>query len=250
VRAAAEAAGVPLPLDALWAGLAGAGSEEERRAMSEALSAAGLAAQVSVGTDVEAAFHSAFGSGPGVLLLAGTGSVSWARGPSGETVRVGGWGERLGDEGSGYAIGLKALRAVVRAHDGRGATTRLTAGVLEAVGRDEAEQLVGWIASAEKGDVAALVPVVVSAEAVGDPVAREILVDAAAALRLHLEAILERAGPWPEPPDLVLWGGLLQEEGAPLRQAVERLVAELPLRLRPRRLDAALGAAHLALSGL
>jgi N-acetylglucosamine kinase-like BadF-type ATPase len=122
--------------------------------------------------------------------------------------------------------------------------------VLEAVGRDEAEQLGGWIASAEKGDVAALVPVVVSAEAVGDPVAREILVDAAAALRLHLEAILERAGPWPEPPDLVLWGGLLQEEGAPLRQAVERLVAELPLRLRPRRLDAALGAAHLALSGL
>jgi len=246
VRAAANKAGVPLPIDFLWAGLAGAGAPGPRAAVTRSLSGLDLSDGVVVGTDVEAAFHDAFGSGPGVLIIAGTGSVAWARGPSGEAVRVGGWGDKLGDEGSGFEIGLQALRAVARAHDGRGPATSLIAGVLARLGLVDAEALIPWAATAGKRDVAALVPVVVDADTAGDPVARGILSAAVEALRSHLEAVVQRAGPWTEPPELVLCGGLLQE-GGPLGCFAAALAEGLPVRPEGRRIDPAMGAARLAL---
>lgn len=245
VRAAAERADVPLPVDVLWAGLAGAGTREARVAVTEELRPLGVAERVVVGTDVEAAFHDAFGQGPGVLLIAGTGSIAWARGASGEAVRVGGWGERLGDEGSGFAIGTAALRAVARAADGRGPGTLLVDAVLEGLALDRVDTLVPWAAKASKGDVAGLVPLVARAAAEGDAVAAGLLGEAVPALCDHLRAVLERAGPWPRPPELVLWGGLLSPGGA-LHEAMVEAVGAFPVRLRCGDIDPALGAARLA----
>ena len=90
VRAAAVEGGVKLPVRALWAGLAGAGREAARDAVTDALSRVGLAEAIEVGTDVEAAFHDAFGKGTGVMLIAGTGSIAWARDERGVMHRVGG----------------------------------------------------------------------------------------------------------------------------------------------------------------
>jgi len=73
VRSAAVDGEIRLPVSVLWAGLAGAGSQAARRIIEDKLSGTGLADTVQVGTDVEAAFFDAFGSGPGVLLIAGTG---------------------------------------------------------------------------------------------------------------------------------------------------------------------------------
>lgn len=72
---AAEAAGRTLPCTALWAGIAGAGRETVRASAEMAVQRAGLARAARVGTDVEAAFH-AFADGPGILLVAGTGSIA------------------------------------------------------------------------------------------------------------------------------------------------------------------------------
>lgn len=247
-REAVTAAGGTLPVGALWAGLAGAGAREVRLAVTKELVAADLARSVVVGTDVEAAFHDMFAEGPGVLLIAGTGSIAWARGPDGRTIRVGGWGERLGDEGSGYAIGLAALRAVARATDGRGPSTSLVDAVMERVGAETPRKLIPWAAGAAKGDVAALVPLVSVAASAGDAVAAEILERAVSDLSAHLAAAVERAGPWPEPPELALWGGLLGE-GGPLREAVVREAGSYPVRLSDRPVDPAMGAAKLALAG-
>jgi len=245
VRAAAERADIHLPVDVLWAGLAGAGTREARVAVAEELQPLGVAERVLVGTDVEAAFHDAFGEGPGVLLIAGTGSIAWARGASGETVRVGGWGERLGDEGSGFAIGTAALRAVARAADGRGPETLLVDAVLEGLTLDRVDALIPWAAKASKGDVAGLVPLVARAAAEGDAVAAGLLGEAVPALCDHLRAVLERAGPWPQPPELVLWGGLLAPGGV-LHQVMVEAVGAFPARLRCCDIDPALGAARLA----
>ena len=244
VRAAA--AGTPLPVSVLWAGLAGAGRETVREAATRVLEVEELAVEVVVGTDVEAAFSAAFGNGPGILLIAGTGSIASARGDDGGVVRVGGWGERLGDEGSGYAVGLEALRAVARATDGRGPATGLTQHVLGHLGLSRAEDLIAWIATADKRDVAALVPMVVGASAEGDPVASSIMAGAVADLVKHAAVALERAGPWTEPPELVLCGGLL-EEGGPLREATERAVSGCAVRSAARGIDPAMGAARTAL---
>lgn len=249
VRAATARAGTALPADALWAGLAGAGREAARRAVTAELEGHGLAARVHVGTDVEAAFHAAFPEGPGILLVAGTGSIAWARDAQGRVARTGGWGQLLGDEGSGYAIGLGALRAVVRGEDGRGVATLLRGQVLAALGVDRTETLISWASAASKADVARLVNVVDDAAGRGDAVADELLSAAVADLERHVTALVARTGPWPAPPGVALSGGLIAE-GGPLRARVLARLAALPVAVRADAVDAALGAARLALAML
>jgi N-acetylglucosamine kinase-like BadF-type ATPase len=249
VHAAAEKAGVQLPVDRMWAGLAGAGLRAGRLAVERELGAAGLAQRVVVGTDGEAAFFDAFGDGPGVLLISGTGSIVWARNSSGGVVRVGGWGERLGDEGSGFAIGMSALRAVARGEDGRGPATALRRLVLEHLSLDGPEGLISWTALASKGDVAALVPLVSRAASEADPVAMSILDVAVSDLGAHLGTALHRTGPWPEPPELVLWGGLLSR-GGPLRGPMIQAAGAYAVRIGTRQVDPAMGAVKMALASL
>jgi glucosamine kinase len=245
VRAAAEQGGVALPAAALWAGLAGAGERSARRAVTEALSGLGLAEAITVGTDVEAAFEDAFGDGPGGMLIAGTGSIALARDLDGATHRVGGWGQHLGDEGSGHWVAMEALRGVVRAHDGRGPSTALREAVMEQLGLEGPTGLIRWAASASKGEVAALVPLVAGASSAGDAVARNILGRAADLLAGQLAAVLERSGPWAQKPRIALWGGLIWE-GGPLRDLLLRAIHTQELTLVERELDPPMGAARRA----
>jgi glucosamine kinase len=249
VRGAAERACVDLPAALLWAGLSGAGHEPGRLAVSALLERAGLAKRVVVGTDVRAAFHAACPEGPGILLIAGTGSIAWARTPEGEIGRAGGWGQHLGDEGSGYAIGLGALRAVVRAEDGREGATLMRDDVLRVLALADPVELIPWAASAGKAEVAGLVPIVVRAASSGDPAASQLLDEATRELTKHVAAILDRMGPWPVPPPLFLWGGLIGEEG-PLRERLVRELGLMDVELRGGHVDPTLGAARLALAAL
>jgi glucosamine kinase len=248
VRAAADSGGLALPGAVLWAGLAGAGHEETRAAVERGLAGAGLARRVRVGTDAEAAFHAAFPDGPGLMLIAGTGSVAWGRGAAGE-VRVGGWGQQLGDEGSGYAIGLSAVRAIVRAEDGRAAPTLLRDAILGALQLDAPVELIPWAASASKSQFAALVPLVGGCGSKGDETAREILEEATADLEAHVRGILAKSGPWRSRPGLLLYGGVIAPGGT-LRDALIGRLASQPVDVLPDAVDAASGAASLALASL
>lgn len=260
VRRAARAAGATLPLDGLWAGLAGAGREEARAGVEAALRSRGLARRVDVGTDVEAAFHDAFGDGPGVLLLAGTGSVAWARDSRGEMARAGGWGQWLGDEGSGWALGIAALRALVRAADGRGPATGLWPAVRRALGLPEdagEDALVPWVAGASKAQVAALAPVVAGVAAAGDAVAAGLLDAAAAALVEHVKTLSFRvsaetsegaAGSSAVEYSVALAGGLLTGEDGVLRTRVLARLKAAGYAVRPDLVDALRGAGRRALS--
>ncbi len=246
-RAAAEQAG-GRQIAGLCCGLAGAGREHERAALEDALRATGVAERVRVTTDAEAALADALGpTGAGILVIAGTGSIAWGRDARGKTARAGGWGLLLGDEGSAYALGMAALHAVVRARDGRGQPTSLTAAVLEATGAAAPEGLIAWAAGASKGDLGALAPLVAEAAPAGDLAARAILENAAQELGMHVLALHFRLGPWAEAPLLALAGGLLAP-GGPLRTpviaALERLL--VPVRPLERAVDAGAGAAALA----
>ncbi|MFN8579797.1 MAG: BadF/BadG/BcrA/BcrD ATPase family protein [Gemmatimonadaceae bacterium] len=86
-------------------GVAGVGRDEERQALHAALATRGIAEDIVVVTDAEVALEDAFGDGPGVLLIAGTGSICFGRGPAGALSRCGGWGPTIGDEGSGAWLG-------------------------------------------------------------------------------------------------------------------------------------------------
>jgi len=124
-RRAAAQAGLDLPVERAVVGAAGAGRSQEQAELEAALVEAGVARHVRVLADGEVALAAAFGTGPGILVNAGTGSIAYARDPSGELHRAGGYGWQLGDEGGGYWLGRRALDVAARSRDGRGAGSTL-----------------------------------------------------------------------------------------------------------------------------
>lgn len=239
-------AGVELPAAAVWVGLAGAGRPEVQEPIEEALVEERLARRARVGADAEATLHDAFGEGPGILVIAGTGSVAFARSEDGRIERAGGWGTRLGDEGSGYAVGISALIAVARARDTRGPATALTTILLDALDLDEPEDLVAWVSGAAKSDVAALAPAVAEAARAGDDVALAIVRRAVSELRDTALAALRLGGPWTEAPRVALAGGLVGPDGS-LRGEVLHELEEASFVVSPKIVLAERGAARLAL---
>ena len=245
-REVASKGGADLPVAGLWAGIAGAGTEPTRGVVEAALREAGLASHTAVGADAETTFHDAFPSGPGILLISGTGSIALGRGVDGSRVRVGGWGVHLGDEGSGYRIGMYALRALAQGEDGRGVSTDLRDPVLKVLGMARPADLIKWMATARKADVAALVPLICEVAEAGDPAATIVIEKAVDELVEHVRTLMRRLEPWPAPPEVALAGGLVDENG-PLRPRVIRAIEALPCRLQDRALDGARGAYSLAM---
>jgi glucosamine kinase len=125
----------------------------------------------------------------------------------------------VGDEGSGFAIGIAALRSVMQAHDRRSPPTVLTERILTAVAGGEAPMLVDWSERASKADIAGFAPFVLEAAEQGDALAVAIVDDAASALALHVHVLIERLGPWEATPRLSFGGGLLTRAST-LRTAV------------------------------
>ena len=116
-------------------GLAGVQSEADAQRVVDALRLF-TDVPVAVTDDSEAALIGAFGGSPGIVVIAGTGSIACGRNERGELRRIGGHGFLLGDEGGGYWIGREVMRAVLRADDGSGPQTALTDVVEAAFGSD------------------------------------------------------------------------------------------------------------------
>jgi len=178
-----------------------------------------------VTSDASIALESVFADSPGVLLIAGTGSIAHARDAGGALRRVGGLGWRFGDEGSGYALGRSALSAAVAGHEGRGSPTTLTAALQEATRARSQDQLFAWMRDADVPSVARLAEVACDLADTGDAVAVSLVDDAGSALAKHVVAMV---GHFPEGDDipLALGGGLLRSD-TPVRQ---RLLTELATR--------------------
>ena len=119
---------------AVCLGVAGVDRQDDDRVVRAIMRRLGFRSQSLVVNDALVALVAGVGDEPGVVLIAGTGSIAYGVNEDGYAARAGGWGYVLGDEGSGYWIGRQALIAVVREADGRGPRTRLTALVLEHFG--------------------------------------------------------------------------------------------------------------------
>jgi N-acetylglucosamine kinase-like BadF-type ATPase len=205
---------------ALVVGAAGAGREPERTGLEGALRAAALADHVRVTTDGEIALVAAFGEGPGILLLAGTGSGACARLPSGDIRRTGGHGWQFGDEGSGYALARSALAAVARASDGRGPGTALMDALTQAARLDTVDALLRWARGAPRAAVAEMAAAVQRTALNGDPVARQLVEDAARDLVAHVGPLRSHFPAGRSVP--VSMAGGLVGAGTLMRQAVTR----------------------------
>lgn len=144
--------------------------------------------------DALGALMSVHGELRGNVLVAGTGAIALGANAAGEIIRVGGWGHLIGDEGSGYDIGRKALAAAVASLDGYGPHSLLEETIPEYLGLTELVEISGWLYRHKymTKEVAALVPVVVQAAQTGDWVARKILVGSGAALGRLARALLQK----------------------------------------------------------
>jgi glucosamine kinase len=190
---------------AVTMGMPGFGEVRELDRAVSALVTAGMGRIGVIRNDVEMAFHGAFPEGNGLLLLAGTGSMGIAGGPSG-IARVGGWGETFGDEGSGYWIGRQALGIASRELDGRlpatGFAEKLCAALDLSLERDPLV-LMGWTArqAHARSAIASLARIVDDFAADGDTRAINLLRDAARYLAEHYAAGVTKGGlaadaPW------------------------------------------------------
>jgi hypothetical protein len=202
-------AGLPHPLTALCAGLAGVGNETERLAVENALAAEGVAGRVRIVTDGEIALEGrAGGRGGGADDRGHRLRRLRARGG-----RAGGAVRRVGDVRGrrGERVLHRPLRhrRALRAADGRGPATTLLAELMAEMGVDTASGIPPWVGRAAKGDIAALSRHVTAAADAGDGVALEVLRREAGELALHPRALARVLGPWTAPVSVVYHGGVL-----------------------------------------
>ena len=167
---------------AICAGLGGAGRPGVVRRVTTFLEGSYPNATVRVTTDLEIALEAAFGTGEGLILLAGTGSAAFGRVADGRTARAGGRGPWVSDEGSAFDIGRRAVRAVTLAEEHRGPATELSRRLFAL------HQCSGWDSLAEQiaknpDDVfPRTFPLVAELADKGDAVCREIMTSAATSL--------------------------------------------------------------------
>jgi len=188
---------------------------------------------------------------PGIAINAGTGSIVYGRNAAFEAARAGGWGHMIGDEGSGYWIGRESLAAVMRASDGRGPETQLTAEILAHFNVDDESRLPRIVYDREmpRVSVAALGPITQRVAEQGDPVAGRILERAAEELVLAARSVATRLEMRGDEFSFYLAGGVFRVVPW-LADELPRRLGEVAPRAQVRLLDEepAVGAVWLALA--
>jgi N-acetylglucosamine kinase-like BadF-type ATPase len=236
---------------AVCLGIAGVDRDDEARTVRAIMRRIGYKSRIVVVNDALVALVAGAGNAPGIVIIAGTGSIVYGRNARFEAARAGGWGHIIGDEGSGYWIGREALAAIVRAVDGRGPDTRLTEDVLAHFNIDDASRLPRIVYDRElpRMSVAALGPIVQQASDLGDAVASGILERAADELVLAARSVATRLEMRGDEFAFVLAGGVFRVVPWLGYEVTRRLVEVAPRsHVRLLEQEPAIGAVGLALA--
>lgn len=195
---------------AICLGMAGVDRAADEAVVRRVMARIGYTARILVVNDALIALQAGIGDGPGIVIVSGTGSIAYGRNATGEAARAGGWGHVLGDEGSGYWIGRRALRAVVRHADGRGGPTSLTQKLLGHFGAVRATELIQKIHHEDVGPhaIATLAQYVQQSRDENDPTAVAILTQAVDELIAAATAVMMRLDLTRQEFTFVLAGGV------------------------------------------
>jgi N-acetylglucosamine kinase len=234
-------------ISAVHAGLAGAGRRNVVRRILVFLAQEFPFALAQVSTDCEIALEAAAGTGPGVVLIAGTGSIAYGRNAAGETARAGGHGPWIGDEGSAFEIGRRAVSAVARVRDMDAPASVLPEMISAALDCPDWDELLLRIAKKPDGVFPKLFPVVATAANSEDSAAKEIMFASAIGLSNLAMIVIRRLGMKGDVFPLVKCGGVFGHCRM-LDSLLDSVLASGALRAKISRLEIfpALGAARLA----
>jgi N-acetylglucosamine kinase-like BadF-type ATPase len=235
---------------AICLGMAGADRDDEKALVHDIMRRIGARARVVVVNDALVALVAGVGDASGVVVICGTGSIAYGRSAD-RAARAGGWGHVLGDEGSGYWIGRRALRAVARADDGRGPATALTARVLSHYAVSRPSELIAEVYDRQLRHhaVARLARLVQQARDEGDEVATQILEQAAHELVRAARSVVERLRMQEEAVEFLLAGGVFSGVPWLAEELKRRLPATAPRgHVRRLQVEPAVGAVRIALA--
>ncbi|HKA35233.1 MAG TPA: BadF/BadG/BcrA/BcrD ATPase family protein [Thermoanaerobaculia bacterium] len=237
--------------EALALGIAGADRPDDHAVLREILRRIGFRDRVVVANDARVAFVAGSERRVGLALICGTGSIAWGRNASGEIARAGGWGWHLGDEGSGFWIGERAIREVMRAFDGRGPETSLEEALYAHFRISSPEAIVRELYDREypRHHVATFAVEVEKAAQAGDLTARKLLTDAAGELILAAKTVVGRLRLEESPYDVVLSGGTFRALTS-LEASVKAALSGGQARVARLEEEPAMGAVKLALEEL
>ncbi|MDT7603303.1 MAG: hypothetical protein QOF61_1300 [Acidobacteriota bacterium] len=230
-------------------GLAGVRREDLRECMRDELASLGVGS-VEVVTDADIALYGATNGEPGLVLIAGTGSICCGKSARGRHACAGGWGPVVGDEGSGSWIARRALQAVARATDGRGRETTLVASCLDYFKVAAPEDLSTAIYSPSMTNerIAGFAKFVIeSAKRDDDAAAREIIRDAGRELAFAARAVIQKLRMERDEFQVGYVGGVFKAGALvlnPLREEIARVAPRA--RVAPPQLPPALAAARMA----
>ncbi len=234
---------------AVCLGMAGVDRPGEPERMARVLEGLIPGTRALVVSDALIALETGAPDEPGVVIVAGTGSMAYGRNAAGRAARAGGWGYVLGDEGSGYWMGRQALQAVMRAADRRGPQTALTPRVLAHWGVDRPQGLVEKVYASDPkpSTIAALASLVEDAAVAGDPIAQRIVSHGAAELATAATSVAARLELEDTP--MVLGGSLFRVMPSLTAEVTGELGRRMPnSTVRPLAADPVVGAIRLALA--
>ena len=206
-------------LEAVCVGLAGVDRPQVHRPLLAWLRRTIPARHHLLTSDAAIAMRAAIGDSPGIIVISGTGSISYGRDERGRVLRSGGWGAPLDDAGSGYDLGRKAIIAALRDYDGRGPYTQLTAKICAALKIPEITRVI--LLPLTPQDIAALFPLVLAAARRRDSVARQLGDEAGKDLADLALALLKRFG-WQRRIVPVVTAGGVFRASLRIRQAFKR----------------------------
>jgi len=237
----------PAEVTSVCAGLAGAGRRSVVRRVIVFLSQEFPGTLAQVATDFEVALEAAVGSGPGVVLIAGTGSVAYGRNAAGETARAGGYGPWIGDEGSAFEIGRRAVSVVARARDSESPVSLLSEMIPAALDCPDWDDLLLRIMKNPDHVFPKLFPAVAAAANSEDGGAKEIMFASAIGLGNLAMTVIRRLGMKDLEFPLVKCGGVFGHSRM-LDSLLDSVLASGALRSKISRLEIspAVGAARMA----
>ena len=233
---------------AIVAGAAGAGRPAVAGALAELIQSAFPNARVAVEDDAPIALRGAIPSGPGIVLIAGTGSVAYAENGD-RRMRVGGLGYIVGDEGSAFSIGMAAVRLYGRVLDGRAPADETTDLVARTLGTADRASYIAALYDTplRPAGIAALAPSIIAFAGKGNRASTKIVQQAGQELGDLIRAAAKGAGLMDASPSIALCGGLFAENSMLSFLLETRIVGDLPGALAVRGGDgAAMGALRRA----
>ena len=224
-RLRAILAELPKQMDRAGVFLAGCATDEDRGALRQICLEIWPNAKIVTGSDRDSGLAAALDRGDGIVVNAGSGSsVTGRRGDRIEP--AGGWGHILGDAGGGYFLSIQALRLILREHDLHRTEMDFTAKILHALSLNNLDELVRWVQTADKMEIAMLAPVVFEAACGGDVRILDIIEEGARVLCEYTEAVADRLHLLA--PKVVLMGGLFHRDSIYAHAFRRRLKKNLP----------------------